>query len=139
MVEKLLNIKVCEYFKSENEIVLSEVPFMNRKIDLVCYNNKILTTYELKIKNWRKAIEQMLDHSIAANFCYLCMPYDGKNNLLLNKIRIDLKRYGFGLILWDDFNNNIIEDLPAKESIFRNQLATNKLIQNVDILSNCRN
>jgi hypothetical protein len=139
MVEKVLNTKLSEYLRLDNELVLSEVPFLNRKIDLVCLNNKKLSTYELKIKNWRRAIEQMLDHSIAANFCYLCMPYNSQSETLLRKIRIDLKKYGFGLIFWDDSNNNVIVDLHARESIFRNPLATNKLIENVDILSNWKN
>lgn len=139
MIEKLLNAKLSECLRSNNEVVLSEVPFMNRKIDLVCLNNNILSTYELKIKNWRRAIEQMLDHSIAANFCYLCLPYESQTESLLRKIRMDLNKYGFGLIFWDDSSCSLIVDLPAKESIFRNQLATNKLIQNIDILSSCRN
>lgn len=139
MKEDKLNYKIRNFLYAPDKLIISEVPFLSRTIDIVALENNKIYTIELKIKNWKKAIEQMLDHSIASNYCYLCMPKAGKTPKLISRIIENLSLYGFGLYLWDDQKQEINEILTARESIFRNQQATINLINNLKILKECRN
>lgn len=138
MSEELLNLSVYNYLSGLNQIVLSEVPFMSRKIDIVLYQKDTIVTYELKLRNWKKAIEQMLDHSIASHYCYLCMPAKGKSKELIERICDNLNQYGFGLMLWDESVGEPKEILSARESEYRNKVATSYLIGNIKTIQKCQ-
>lgn len=137
MKESNLNKDLFNYFISNRHNIYSEVPFMSRTIDLVRFEDKKVVTYELKIKNWRRAINQMLDHSIASHYCYLVMPDEGKSKELINSIINNLSQYGFGFILWDKKNQIVKEILTPKESRYRNKYATSSLIDNIKSLEAC--
>ena len=138
MSEELLNLSIYNYLSSINSNVLSEVPFMSRKIDIVQCEKDVVVTYELKLRNWKKAIEQMLDHSIASHYCYLCMPSKGKSKELIARICDDLSQYGFGFLLWDESVGEPRKVLSAKKSEYRNQIATSYLIENIKTIQKCR-
>lgn len=80
-----------------SEIYFEEISFFRRSIDLVVLDNNILKTIEFKLKDWKKAIRQIIDHQIVADYSYLCMP---KRNLSETMIE-QLKSNGIGLYFYD--------------------------------------
>jgi hypothetical protein len=108
---------------------------MSRIIDLVIVEEEYILTYELKIKNWRKAIEQMKNHRIASSFCYLCMPKKSISDKLALKIKNELKFYGFGFKLWDEDSRQMEILLKARRSEFLFHTGIAKLKQNIEVLS----
>ncbi len=78
-----------------------EVSVMNRCIDIAYFNEaEELVTIEIKLKDWRKAIRQALDHQLYADRAYICLPKPQRaaNEELLALVR----EAGIGLI-WFEF------------------------------------
>ena len=77
------------YFFSNTDsfkMVVREVPFLSRCIDLVLITKELTTvTIEFKIKNWRKALEQARNHKLGADKSYICLP-EKKLNIELVKL-----------------------------------------------------
>lgn len=102
-------VKICYgKFKVNNNYknIIREVPFLSRSIDMVLVTHKNeIVSIEFKLKNWKQAIKQALDHKNGADRAYICMPEPpmGFNELFIKK----LKETGIGLI---EFN-------PADEEI----------------------
>lgn len=72
-----------------------EIKFFRKRIDFIFIddNNKI-HAIELKIKDWKNALNQIETNQLFADFSYLGIWHENKENVP-NKI---LKKYGFGLI-----------------------------------------
>lgn len=133
--ESVLQEKVLAYYQKRNKKIFSEIPFMSRVIDLLVIEKKAITSYELKIDKWQKAIEQMKEHRIAADYCYLCMPKRANGRSNLDKIIEDLRFFGFGLILWNEESLQPEEILPAKKSGYISKPAVRKLRKNIEVLA----
>ena len=70
----------------------------NRRIIDIChYHLGDLTAFELKMANWRQAINQASDHALAADFCYVVMPgYKRITKPMTNAF----SEFGIGLIFY---------------------------------------
>ena len=131
MTEDKLNRTLVEYFKEKDKNVFAEIPFLSRRIDIVVLNGEEIYSYELKLKNWKKAIEQLKDQRIVSNYSILCMP---KKNMTIQqeqKITKELSFYGFGFNLWDQFNSELIEVLKPRYNKLLNPYYNNKLKSNI--------
>jgi len=79
----------CVKFESERELadaVISrlmlvvdvifscEAPVLGRSADVALCRADELHTIEFKLHDWRQAIRQAIDHQLAADFAYVCMP-----------------------------------------------------------------
>jgi hypothetical protein len=135
MKEAVLHEKVFSYYKKKDKNIFSEVPFMSRIIDLVILEDEEITSYELKIKKWKHAIEQMKEHRIASSYCYLCMPKHSVSQKLLEKIVDELTFYGFGFALWNDSTGEIENVLKARKSEFLFKPGVDRLKENIRIFS----
>lgn len=135
MNEALLHQKVLNYFKENDKNIFSEVPFMSRIIDLVILEDEEITSYELKVRKWKHAIEQMKEHRIAASYCYLCMPKQTVSQKLSKKIIEELNFYGFGFTLWNESSGEIEKVLSARKSEFLIKPGIDRLIENIRIFS----
>jgi hypothetical protein len=135
MTEALLHQKVFNYFKSKKKNIFSEIPFMSRIIDLVILEDDEITSYELKIKKWKHAIEQMKEHRIASSYCYLCMPKESVSESLSRKIVEELSFYGFGFVLWNESTGEIDNVLPPGKSEFISKPGIMRLKNNIRVLS----
>jgi hypothetical protein len=89
-----------KYFFSNNddfELVVCEVPFLSRCIDMVLITKETqIITIEFKIKNWRKALEQAKNHKLGADKSYICLPektLSGELTKLLEQEQIGLYIY----------------------------------------------
>lgn len=136
MKEAVLQKEFVSYFERNQEEVFMEVPFMSRVIDVVTIKDDKVITYELKIKDWQKAMKQMSDHRIGAHYCYLCMPQDSMGSESLDKISFSLKQNGYGFIVWDQKNKKPIELVKPQKSKLISQFAVDKIRSNIEMLNN---
>lgn len=135
MNEALLHQRVLNFYRDQNKNIYSEVPFMSRVIDLVLIEDEEITSYELKIKKWQHAIEQMKEHRIASSYCYLCMPKQSISEKLARKIAEELVFHGFGFALWDENTGEIESILHARKSEFLSRPGIKRLKENIRMLS----
>jgi hypothetical protein len=76
--------------------VAMEVPFLSRCIDMVLINeNGVIFTIEFKVHNIRQAIKQARDHSLGADYAFICTPE--KRNLDMDL----LKKENIGLFIYN--------------------------------------
>jgi hypothetical protein len=73
-----------------------EVPLLGRSADLAYILDGTLTTVEFKLRDWRKAIQQVQDHLLGADYCYVCMP----RRRVSDAMRSELNRKGIGLLFF---------------------------------------
>lgn len=135
MNEALLHKKVLKYYKDQNKNIFSEVPFMSRVIDLVVLEDKEIISFELKMRKWKHAIEQMKEHRIASSYCYLCMPKQSVSEKVSQRIIEELAFYGFGFTLWDESTAELKKVLPARKSEFLSKPGIARLRENIRYLS----
>jgi hypothetical protein len=78
--------------------VCCEVPVLGRSADLAYILDGVLTTIEFKLKDWRRAIAQVQDHLLGADYCYVCMPKRRVSDVM----RSELLAQGIGLLFHRD-------------------------------------
>jgi hypothetical protein len=132
MTEKELEIQFTRSLKKNNLRIYVQIPFISRIIDIVeITKSGSIISYELKIKNWKKAIEQIRNHSIASHYSYLCMPKRRVGAKKLYIVSEICEKEGFGFILWDEKKKEVEKIIKAKKNIFRNKYASRKLKENI--------
>ena len=75
--EEILKVKFIEYYTSNYfEKYYSEVPVFSRSVDIVKFDeeNNTLTAIELKINDWKRAINQVLNVSMCFDYLAICIP-----------------------------------------------------------------
>jgi hypothetical protein len=83
------------------EHVVLEVPFLSRCIDMVLINeNGVIFTIEFKVHNIKQAIKQARDHSLGADYAYICIPEKKKVNMEL------FRNENIGLFLYNPSTAN---------------------------------
>lgn len=71
----------------------ANVPVLGRCVDLVYLRDSRLFTFEFKIRDWRRAIQQARDHRLAGDYAYVCTP----KRAVSPAMRAALLRNGIGL------------------------------------------
>ena len=100
MSEQSIQKKIYSVIKDRHSNAAVEISVLNRCIDIAYFNNEEeLVTIEVKLKDWRKAIEQALDHQLYADKSYICLPKP-QRNVSENLLSI-LKESGIGLIWFE--------------------------------------
>jgi hypothetical protein len=124
--KKLLNSKKF------NKIAL-EVPYMTRCIDMVLVDKQNqLISIEFKINNWRKALEQARDHSLGADWSYICLP---KRKITDNMLS-EFENLGIGLFFYSNIEEYPLElIIQPRENNNRWNIWRNSLMEKVSILS----
>jgi len=100
---------------SEDYRIYEEVGFYNRCIDMVLLSAAKVITVEFKINDWRKALRQIRDHQIVADYSYLCMP----KRKVAPDLMASLQDNGIGLWLYDNENGTLDELLPPRETQYK--------------------
>lgn len=85
----------------------SEVPVLGRSADLAYILDGVLTTIEFKLRDWRKAIVQVQDHLLGADYCYVCMPKRKVSDVM----RSELSEKGIGLFFLREDNEWPFEEV----------------------------
>jgi hypothetical protein len=96
----------------EHTRVYWEVPILGRVADLVLIQDEVLTTFEFKMSNWRRAIRQARDHKLVADQAYICMP---TRRTISASFRAELARTGIGLAFFPSTTNatfDIVVEAP---------------------------
>lgn len=109
---------ICyEYLSTCEEIaeVKREIPFLSRSIDLVCMTkNQQVISIELKVHDWKHAIQQASDHKLGADKAYICLPKRKITQALLDA----LSAKGIGLLLFDrDAEKVVYEEIPPSANM----------------------
>ena len=100
---------VRAYFRRQYERFTEEVPFYEHRIDLYGYSAETDCTVavELKLRKWRRAIEQALLYQLCADYVFVAVPATTAKRVDLEQLR----SYGIGLIAVS--GDECVEKLPA--------------------------
>lgn len=134
MFEIEMEEKMLKYLETRQDVLLlgKEVPFLSRCIDIVFLNiDNQLITFELKIKDWRRAIKQALNHKLGADYSYICIP----KRKLTPGLQSNIESAKIGLVMFDNEAEIPIEVvLPAPYN--NNKLIFKQIL--IDNLSKCK-
>lgn len=99
MLEAQIQNEIFEDLKKKHDYVLKEVPVFSRSIDLVYINEfEEVISVEVKINNWRKAVQQARDHQLVTDRAYICLPHK-KRGVSENLLSL-LDGTGIGLLIF---------------------------------------
>lgn len=113
-----------------SEKYFEEISFFRRSIDLVVIENNVLKTIEFKLKDWKKAIKQIVDHQVVADYSYLCMPKRNISNDMIEQ----LKSNGIGLYLYDSQTEKIELIWNSKTTSRQSKFYRNQFISRLEQL-----
>jgi hypothetical protein len=132
MLESVMANDCYEYFSKNlpNTVIVREVPFLSRCIDLVLVAKGTETvTIEFKIKNWRRAIEQARDHLLGSDAAYVCLP----QRVVSDTLTCALNDAGIGLMLYSsEAEEKVSKCISAPENHRKVAVFHEKLLQTVD-------
>jgi hypothetical protein len=107
--ESLMLPAVRKYFKSQYEQHTMELPFYEHRIDLYGYSAQRDSTVavELKLRNWRRALEQALVYQLCSDYVFIAVPATTAKRVDLEELR----SHGIGLLAVS--GRVCVEELPA--------------------------
>ena len=122
VLEKEMYPQIESFLENEGFNCSREVQFLNRHIDLVGVNDDKIIAIEIKIKDWKKALQQALTCRLCVHETYVAMWHE-----FIHRIPVDLfEEYGIGLMSVDGTVN--IMNAATKSSIIHSSLLTKLLI-----------
>ncbi len=116
--EDLLRDNYCQYrLKQGKKNNFKEIPVFSRSVDLVELDTHLrkITAIEFKIKDWKRAINQLVAVSTCFDYLILCLPKPKTEKCLFN-IKSKCSEIGIGLITWESNNNAFIKECYPKEA-----------------------
>ena len=116
-IEDLLRENYCQYrSKQGKRNLFKEIPVFSRSVDLVEYDTHLnkITAIEFKIKDWKRAINQLITVSPCFDYLVLCLPKP-KTEKCLSNIKSKCSETGIGLITWESDNNVFTKECNPKE------------------------
>ncbi len=78
--------------------VTCNVPILGRCADMVCMQGRFIFSIEFKLRDWRRAIKQAVDHKLASDYAYICIP----ERQILNNLLPELTLTGVGLLFFNE-------------------------------------
>ncbi len=108
--EMVQNVKPL--FEKEYE-VFEEVKIFTRAIDIVLKKDNKIISIEFKLRDWKKAFEQISDYQIVSDYTYLCIPKKNLRSTTIDK----LLSKGIGLFSYDYKTNELFEEIKPRPSI----------------------
>ena len=128
MIEEEMMTIGFNYLMNQNQFkaVKQEVPFLSRCIDIVLIDNSdVIISIEFKVKNWRHAIEQAVNHKLGADMSYICLP----KRKISDVLRKSLEESGVGLLIFDKNSEEIITKAVSAASNSSNILAFRQMLK----------
>ena len=91
-----LQDKCQSYLLSHGFVVATEVPFLHKMIDILCYEptSGACIAVELKVRDWKSGIRQALVYKLGADAAYLAMPIEHVRRVDLDELR----KFNIGLL-----------------------------------------
>lgn len=87
---------VSDYLGTKSFQTVTELPFLQRRVDIVGYEPKMdaLIAVEAKVKNWQTAVRQAVTCLLFADEVYIAMPTE-----YIHRVdQSEIARYGIGLL-----------------------------------------
>lgn len=116
--ESQLATPVALYAQRESYLnQATEVNFYEFRIDLYTFSNtrNLTLAFELKLKNWRRAIEQVLLYQLCSDLVFIALP-----QMTIPRIDLDfLRRSGIGLLSVLDLSRCELILAPRQSSVVR--------------------
>lgn len=113
-----------EKFSISDSPIYKEIPVYNRSVDLVKHNitNHTISAIEFKTKNWKRAVQQVLDVSISFDFLEICIE-EPKTPKAQEKIRTICDNLGIGVYFFNQETLSFTKSIESKkvESIWESQ------------------
>ncbi|HYM40808.1 MAG TPA: hypothetical protein VEY12_11840 [Thermoplasmata archaeon] len=99
-LEAELTAPVTAWLAGTGHRVVSEVPILGRRADLIGARDGSLVAIELKLRDWRKALRQAIAYQLAADRAWVAMPLAAASSAYRERWRFEAD--GVGLLAVDD-------------------------------------
>ncbi len=109
---------VSDYFTRQGYHVLEEVPIGYCRADIVAFKDDTVVAVELKLQYSQKALIQVKNYQLAADYVYLALPLMKSFSMLRKKEHL-LRKEGIGVLL-------VNEETCAVEKLIDAGLSTRK-------------
>jgi hypothetical protein len=110
--ESLMLPAVRAYLQQRYDRHTLELPFYEHRIDMYGYSDQTECTVavELKIRNWRRAVQQALVYQLCSDYVFIALPVATAKRVDLNELR----NHGIGLLAVSE--GDCVEELAADRS-----------------------
>ena len=106
---------LSDYFKKQGYIIKHEVKIGFCRADLIAFKKDEVIAIELKLKDWKKAMIQLKNYQLGADFVYLAVPLL-RVYTILRKAECYLKKEGIGLLVITEKNCEVRKIIDAQAS-----------------------
>ena len=127
--EKKMENGLARYFLSKNFKVKKQVPFTQKRIDIVLRDNSETWAVEVKICDWKGALRQAFLNKIAFDYSYVAIWHEYSHRAISNKTFFE--DMGIGLIVINKDYSADIEFSPAESKKTLNTLAYDYMLQKI--------
>ena len=104
------------YCRNKGLLFYREIPVFSRSVDLVQYNlnEDTITAIEFKIRDWKKAIQQLNDVATCFDYLVLCIPKPKTQKCINNIIDVCIEK-GIGLCCWNSIDDTFCYECQPKK------------------------
>jgi len=106
---------VSDYFTRQGYQVLEEVPIGYCRADLVAFKDNEVVAIELKLQYSQKALVQVKNYQLAADYVYLALPLMKSFSMLRKKEHV-LRKEGIGVLLVNEETCAVEKLIVAEQS-----------------------
>jgi hypothetical protein len=106
---------VTDYFTRQGYRVLEEVPIGYCRADLVAFKDDTVIAVELKLQYSQKALIQVKNYQLAADYVYLALPLMQSFSMLRKKEHL-LRKEGIGVLLVNEETCAVEKLIDAEQS-----------------------
>jgi hypothetical protein len=108
--EAELEARVAGLLRDAGWRTYRQVPILSRCADIVAVlDEDTVLAVEVKLKDWKRALEQARDHLLACDYVAVCLP----KAELSDEARARMRQEGVGFIGFDAPNNSLVMDLDG--------------------------
>ena len=106
---------VSDYLIKQGYYVRHEIKIGFHRADLVGFKGDEVVAVELKLSDWKKAIVQVKNYMLGADYVYLAVPLFKSYNILRKAEHI-LKKEGIGLLVINEKTSKVSEIIKPSSS-----------------------
>ena len=106
---------VYDYLKRKGFVVRREVRIGYCRADIVGFKEDVVTSVELKLQNWKKAIIQAKNYQLGSDYVFLAFPLMKSYNVL-RKAEVTLRNEGIGLLTVNEETCKVCKVIDARKS-----------------------
>jgi len=111
--EEDLRPPVRDFFEKQNYTVTDEVKLFGRDIDIVAKRKSRVITVELKLYDWKRAIQQAYLNLRVADYSFIALP-ESVLGRISRKVYSEAYDSGIGLLCVDGYAKQIMKPMPSQ-------------------------